>query len=97
MKKLSKRDWAVEILVCAALVACAGAAAEAACGGAQDVAAAPDPRFSTGLGLCVADVALAKEAMRKSDAGIDKPKLYDRYEACTRNNEAFRIVDAGGR
>lgn len=39
MKKLSKRDWAVEIVLCALLVAGAGATAEVACGGAQATAA----------------------------------------------------------
>jgi hypothetical protein len=67
-----------------------------ACGGAHDVPSVADPRYGVGLSSCVADVALAKEAMRHTDAGIDKRALYDRYEACTHNVETVFGFDAGG-
>lgn len=65
------------------------------CASSQDVPITPDPRYGVGLGLCVADVALAKEAMKRTDAGVDKAKLYERYDACARNNEAVFGFDAG--
>jgi hypothetical protein len=84
-------DW-LSVAAGGALLAAAVLLA-AACAGAAQVPTV-DPRYGGGLGLCVADVALAKEAMKKTDAGVDKAKLWDRYEACTHNVEQVFGLDA---
>ena len=65
------------------------ASSPSGCGGTQEPQAyAPNAKFVAGLGYCVADVALTKEEMRRSDAGIDRAALARRYEACSHNVEA---------
>ena len=55
----------------------------------------PDLAYARGYAGCLADVMLAKEAMRLSDAGIDRVALHARYDACTHNVEEVFGFDAG--
>ena len=55
----------------------------------------PREAYTEGLAACLSDVHLAKEAMRKTDAGIDRDALRRRYLACATNIESVFGPDAG--
>lgn len=87
-------DW-LSVVAGSCLIAAAVLLA-AACGPSTPPVV-PDVRYSGELKVCVADLALAKAAMKAADAGVDKTKLYDRYEACAEHVEATAGFDAGGK
>ena len=91
-----KCEMWMEIGLAAAIAigACALVADVGGCAGAAPPTAV-NPAYVAGLVGCVADVKLAKEAMRASDAGIDRAALHARFEACAHNVEEVFGPDAG--